>query len=59
MSLPSPLSVMSFGSPLYLLLLLLLPVLAALYLLSQLRRRRYATARCRITRTATVPASIV
>jgi Ca-activated chloride channel family protein len=32
----------SFGSPLYLLLLLLLPALAGLYLLSQLRRRRYA-----------------
>jgi Ca-activated chloride channel family protein len=31
----------SFGSPLYLLLLLLLPALAGLYLLSQLRRRRY------------------
>jgi Ca-activated chloride channel family protein len=33
---------MSFASPLYLLLLLLLPGLTALYLLSQLRRRRYA-----------------
>jgi Ca-activated chloride channel homolog len=32
----------SFGSPLYLLLLLLLPSLAGLYLFSQLRRRRYA-----------------
>jgi Ca-activated chloride channel family protein len=33
---------MSFGSPLFLLLLLLLPCLAGLYWLSQLRRRRYA-----------------
>jgi Ca-activated chloride channel family protein len=33
---------MSFASPLYLLLLLLLPVLGGLYWLSQLRRRRYA-----------------
>jgi len=33
---------LSFGAPLYLLLLLLLPVLGGLYWLSQFRRRRYA-----------------